>query len=178
MATDALAQGFDELIWIDSDIVFEPEDVERLRSHDKPIVCGIYPKKGTRALSCSLPPDTSEVTFGKQGGLLEIRYAAAGFLYTRRQVYADIAKACDLPTCNQQFGRPLVPYFMPMVVSQPQPWYLGEDFAFCERARQAGYAIYADTTIRLGHVGSYAYMWEDAGSEPGRYESYVYRVKR
>ena len=48
IATDALAQGFDELIWIDSDVVFRPEDVERLRSHCLPFVCGIYAKKSRR----------------------------------------------------------------------------------------------------------------------------------
>ena len=34
MASDALGQGFAELMWIDSDIVFEPDAVERLRSHN------------------------------------------------------------------------------------------------------------------------------------------------
>ena len=45
------------------------------------------------------------------------------------------------------------------------PWYLAEDFAFCERARQCGYTILADTTIRLGHIGSCEYSWEEAGSD-------------
>jgi hypothetical protein len=36
MASDALAQGCDELMWIDSDIVFDPDDVDKLRRHDLP----------------------------------------------------------------------------------------------------------------------------------------------
>ena len=28
---------------------------------------------------------------------------------------------------------------------------------------QAGHKIVVDTTLRLGHVGSYTYGWEDAG---------------
>src|SRR5690348_1612382 len=47
MATAALGDAFDELIWIDSDIVFEPDDVDRLRGHGLPIVGGLYAKKGT-----------------------------------------------------------------------------------------------------------------------------------
>src|SRR5215813_4903128 len=46
MATDALAEGFDELMWIDADIGFDPDSVDRLRDHGLPISCGIYPKKG------------------------------------------------------------------------------------------------------------------------------------
>ena len=42
MASDALAQGFDELMWIDADIVFAADDVDKLRRHDLPLVCGIY----------------------------------------------------------------------------------------------------------------------------------------
>ena len=56
------------------------------------------------------------------------------------------------------------------------PWYLAEDFAFSERARQCGYTILADTTIRLRHFGSYGYSWEEAGGEVRRYKSYRYRV--
>jgi GT2 family glycosyltransferase len=42
-------------------------------------------------------------------------------------------------------------------MSETGPWYLAEDYAFCERARQCGFKIMADTTIRLWHIGEYAY---------------------
>src|SRR4030095_13201139 len=61
MATDALAEGFDEIMWIDSDVDFDPDSVDRLRAHDLPVVCGIYPKKGVRALSSHLAPHTPQV---------------------------------------------------------------------------------------------------------------------
>ena len=34
-------RSIDETLWIDSDIGFEPDSVEQLRSHRLPIVCGI-----------------------------------------------------------------------------------------------------------------------------------------
>lgn len=179
MATDALGDGFDELMWIDSDILFDPESVDRLRSHDLPFVAGIYPKKAARALSCHLLPETESVQFGAGGGLMPIRYAATGFLLTRRQVYDDIRSRLALPTCNERRGRAMVPYFLPMLLGEPGgTWYLGEDYAFSERARQVGYEIMADTSIRLGHVGRYAYGWEDAGGSHPRYGSYRFDVAR
>ncbi len=42
LATDALLHGFEETMWIDSDVAFRPEAVEALRKHNLPIVCGIY----------------------------------------------------------------------------------------------------------------------------------------
>jgi hypothetical protein len=179
MATDALADGFDELMWIDADIGFDPDAVDRLRARQLPIVCGIYPKKGQRALACNLLPDTEKVVFGEEGGLLEIAYAATGFLLTRREVYADVERALRLPTCNLRFKRPMVPYFLPLLVEDSEGhWYLGEDFAFSERARRAGHKIIADTTIRLTHIGRYAYSWEDAGGQTARYDRYDFRVNR
>ena len=184
MATDALAKGFEELFWIDSDMEFDPAAVDRLRAHNLPIVGGLYPKKGVRGLASSLLPETEKIIFGAGGGLLEIRYAATGFLHTRRQVYLDIRRHCSLPTCNEQFHRPLVPYFMPMSIetddspdAKPRHWYLPEDFAFCHRARVAGYKIFADATLRIGHVGRYVYGWEDAGASPPRYATLHLRLR-
>jgi hypothetical protein len=236
IATDAVARGFEELMWIDSDMEFDPAAVERLRSHNLPIVGGLYPKKGNRALASALLPETQKIIFGEGGGLLEIRYAATGFLYTKRQVYLDIQRLCSLPVCNLQFNKPLVPFFMTMVVEveeedrrsdvggqkpegawaeahatgsvadthspthhSPQPnaggqspfasptaqkgtvpaprhWYLSEDFSFSHRARQAGYKIFADTTIRLGHIGRYSYAWEDAGMTMPRFGAFEFHV--
>jgi hypothetical protein len=177
MASDALADGFDELMWIDSDVVFDVDDVRRLRDSDVPVVCGIYPKKNARALSCHLLPGTTTVHFGNRGGLLEIRYAATGFLLTRREVYDGIARHEQLPVCNQRFSTPVVPYFLPLLVpDEAGTWYLGEDFAFCERARRSGFSILADTRIKLGHVGAYRYYWEDAGATRERYADYEFTV--
>ena len=178
LASDVLAEGFDELMWIDADVGFAAKDVERLRGHGLPIVCGTYVKKGQRALACHLMPGTEAITFGRDGGLIEIYYAPTGFLLTHRRVYEDMAAKLRLPTCNTRFDHPMVPYFLSMVVPDGDGhWYLGDDFAFCERARRSGYQIWADTTIRLWHFGSYGYSWEDAGQETTRYATYHYRLK-
>lgn len=177
MATDALMQDFAETMWIDSDIAFRPDDVDRLRAHGRPIACALYPKKGKRELAAHVIPGTEKLLFGQDGGLAEICYAGAGFLHVQREVYENMQRQLALPICNWQFERPVVPYFLPLI-REPDaaPWYLGEDYAFCERARQCGYRIVADTTIRLGHIGSYEYTWEDAGADPRRYANYTYHL--
>jgi len=166
LATAALRDGFDELIWIDSDIAFEPADVDKLRSHDLPIVAGMYAKKGPQAFAAYFEPGTETLQLGASGGPCRARYIGMGFVYTQRRVYDDVQRVCSLPLCDARSEPPAVPYFLPMVIEDDaQPggyWYLGEDYAFCERARQAGYELIVDTSIRLGHIGSYQYGWEDA----------------
>ncbi len=164
MASEALRDGFEELMWIDSDVNFHPDDIEKLRSHKLPLACGIYPKKNGKAFACSFnrADEDYNVQFGPGGGLYEINYAGFGFVHTRRQLYETVRTQLQIPECNQRFGAPIVPYFMPMLVPDIRGhWYLSEDYAFCERVKQCGIKIMADTTIRLLHVGNYGFSWQD-----------------
>ncbi len=177
MATDALAAGFEELMWIDSDIEFPFDAVNRLRALDLPLVCAVYAKKGKRELTVHFEPGTEKLVFGRHGGPIEIKYAATGFLLTKRVVYEKIEAAEQLPVCNKQFHRPTVPYFLPMITLDGENhWYLGEDFAFSERARRSGFKVMADTRIRLGHIGRDAYSWEEAGIDTARFDTYTYHL--
>ncbi|MCX7417927.1 MAG: hypothetical protein NT013_00105 [Planctomycetia bacterium] len=117
--------------------------------------------------------------FGPNGGLLAVRYAGCGFLLTHRSVYEAIQKRFDLPLCNHRpHRRPaFYPFFQPLVVpDEGGHFYLGEDYSFCERARQCGFEIMADSSQRLYHIGNYGYSWEDAGNGTTRYRSYTYKV--
>jgi hypothetical protein len=177
MATDAIQDEFEELFWIDSDITFNPDDVDRLRSHDKPVAAGIYSKKGPREFACHFLPGTKEVKFGSHGGVMEVRFVGWGFVSTKKQVYLQLQRQFDLPICNERFGKKLIPFFGPMVIDDGKGnWYLAEDYAFCERARQCGIPIHADTSIRLWHIGNYGYSWEDAGSGKERFKDYTFHI--
>jgi hypothetical protein len=158
-----------QLVLLDADIVFRIEDVERLRSHDTPMVCGLYPKKTDRRFACEFQAGTEQVAFGKDGRLLEVRYAGMGFMLTRSGVFEAIERTEALVRCNKGRATEMVPYFMPMVAETGgEPLNLSEDYAFCERARCSGFAIMADTSIRLLHVGRHRYSWDDIARKSAR----------
>jgi hypothetical protein len=137
----------------------------------------VYPKKGKRELTIHVLPGTTKMIFGRGGGLTEIRYAATGFLHVRRHVYETIQRTLELPVCNEQWNRKMIPFFQPLLQKEDWGhWYLAEDFAFSERARRSGFSIMADTSFRLGHIGSHAYTWEEAGIEPRRYSTFTYHL--
>ncbi len=179
LATDALVDGFEEVIWVDSDVAFHPDSIDQLRSHSEEIVCGIYPQKNKLALASHVMPGTQSITFGRDGGLQEILYAGTGFLLIRRSAFQTIFEQLHLPICNERFGRPTIPFFMPMTREiEEGSWYLAEDYAFCERARRCGIKIYADTSIRLWHIGNYKFGWEDAGMERPRFGSFTMHFRK
>jgi len=50
------------------------------------------------------------------------------------------------------------------------PWgdgEFGEDLSFCFKARECGYKIFVDVTVKVGHVGTYAYGIDDYLSYQG-----------
>lgn len=178
LATDALIDGYEETLWIDSDIGFHPNDVDRLRSHQLPIACGVYSQKGKRSLACHALPGTPHLKFGKEGGLHEILYAGTGFLLIRREVYLRMQRELDLPVCNERFEHPMVPYFQPLAhLDDDGTWYLAEDYAFSQRALACGFRVLADTTIRLWHIGKQRYGWEDAGIDRQRYPAFTLHLE-
>ncbi|QDT07033.1 hypothetical protein K227x_54580 [Rubripirellula lacrimiformis] len=177
IASHALRDDFEETMWIDSDVTFDPEVIDNMRSLGEPILAGIYPQKGFQKIACRVLPETRSIQFGQNGGLMEVRYVAAGFLLVHRSVYKTVQTQLALPLCNEIFGGGVAPYFQPMVIDHGgSPLYLAEDFAFCERARQCGYNIMVDTRIRLGHVGSYEYSWEDSGKQLERVQNFTLRL--
>lgn len=165
LATNAYDEGFAETLWVDSDIVFSVADVERLREHNRPFTAGIYPKKGPKEFAATFA-QSGTYCFGAKGSLLEVRYAGMGFTHVRREVYEAIEKSGLVPRCDSVFeaGRTMVPYFLPMTVREgTRTKYLGEDMAFCHRARACGFAPCVDTRLKLGHIGPHAYTWDDFG---------------
>jgi hypothetical protein len=180
LATQALEEPYEEFLWIDSDMKFDPDDVDRLRSHGLPLVGGFYAGRGKPDLSCRPLAGTTEIAFGQGGSPVEVHSLATGFLLTHRRVYEDIVRKLDLPWCGAASGELVVPYFLPLVYADQEHGmaYLSEDYAFCQRARQAGHKVMLDASIRLWHVGHYGYGWEDVGSPIPRVVGGTMKIRR
>lgn len=164
MAQKALNDGFEEQFWIDSDVAFNPDDVDKIRNHNIPVCCGIYAKKTGTEFACNFLPTEKpyNITIGEQGGLHEIQAAGLGFFHVRRHVYETMVEKLDLPLCNEMFDLPVHPYFMPALAETEKGLqYLTEDYVFCHRLRLSGFKIMADTSITLHHIGRYGFSWVD-----------------
>lgn len=144
LATAAVKMEADYILWLDSDMVFPSDTLERLwKDRDKgDIVTGIY----YRRVEPYKPVLYSRLDIDDNGcqwencedikdEIFEVEGCGFGCVLTPTNVFIDVMN---------RFGN----MFSPING-------VGEDLSFCWRAKQCGYNIVADPGIPLGHVGHY-----------------------
>jgi hypothetical protein len=170
-AADALADGFDELLWVGPDVGFEPDAVAALRRHGLPVVAGLVPEVRAAGFACEFPPGTESVVLGDRGGVIDLAAVGFGFTFVRREVFERVRARFALPACDAAGGPGFAPWFLPLVTDEAPPRYRTDDYAFCHRAAACGFRIAADTTVRLFRYGRHGFSWEEAAGDPPRHRS-------
>ena len=145
LARYAMKEGFDYVLWLDSDMIFPEDFHERmfktLTENNLDILSGIYYKR---------KPPYSPVIFDK----MQLKGKIWDYSWLE-----DVPDSLfEVGACG--FGCVLLKTEVLMSV-QLKHGYLfhpmqngGEDVAFCVRARDCGYKIMCDSTIVCGHVGN------------------------
>lgn len=154
------------LLFLDTDLIFSPDHVARLISHDLPIVAGLYPKKqpglkwvcNTREAFGGPDPETK---------LQRVLYAGTGALLIAREVLEKLRELHPELHYDPDAGEPELDYtdFFRVGIHRDEVTgrrrYLSEDWYFCQMAIDAGYQIYADTGVILKHCGDAIYPLVD-----------------
>tara|TARA_E500000178_G_scaffold341740_1_gene386055 strand:- start:1373 stop:2041 length:669 start_codon:yes stop_codon:yes gene_type:complete len=153
---------YEYVMFIDADVGFTSEDVLKLLSHQKDIVCGAYPMKSIPLqynYNMSQPPVA-------ENSLVKIENIGFGFALIHRRVFEKIKENCEELKYIPAQGHSTYPiteaeyynsyhYFNELKKDMS---YLPEDFSFFERAKSVGFTAWLDTTIRLCHVGSHVFQ--------------------
>lgn len=155
LANEFLETDFTDLLFIDSDINFDPNDIFRLlafASGQRDIVAGIATaRKKEKVYFSMLDVDENKNIIMDKMGLVRALRAGTGFMMIRRHVFETLKEAHpEWAYHDHNTGKTLHSFFD--FKSTPEG-YLGEDFLFCDRARQHGYQVWVDPTIKLGHMG-------------------------
>lgn len=172
------------LLWIDSDIEFQPRDAYRLLLSDLDVVAGIYPIKNLNwpAQGVTEPMTYDEYVvrhatfpFNPVGmweepiipklnadDFVEVAEAPTGFMCIKREVILRMME--HYPELNympegadKQAKKDLYWLFFDCMVEPETKRYLSEDYAFCRRWRDMGGKVWADFQSDLGHLGQYMY---------------------
>lgn len=161
LAKDMLESKCDYLLFIDSDINFEPDDIFRL------MAWGTDPKKGIVA---AVPRTRNEskvyiatLDYDENGdltmngmGLVRAKRVATAFMLVRREVFETLEREHpEWAYYDSKTDRTLSCMFDFQLAEEG---YIGEDFLFCDRVRSHGFEVWIDPTITLGHMGVQEYV--------------------
>jgi len=178
-ARNAAASNFlnrtdcDYMMFIDSDISFEPESFFSLLKADKDVVSGLYPKKYINSSKVKNLADrnllnnyeelctdfATEIKLDKNTKQIEeVNYAATGFMLFKKCVFSQIAN--EVPNIAYKndidgymgYGDKFYDFF-PCKVNEVTKKYESEDYGFCNLYKSIGGKIYVDTTCNLTHYG-------------------------
>lgn len=166
------------LLFVDSDIGFEPEQVFRLMDFDADFTAAAYPVKAidwslvpaavsagrapleSATLSYVIEGDLSQGLVSRQG-FLKARYAGTGFMMIRRAAlvamierYPELRYRSEHKANDPFDGNPWRSALFNCMIDADSSTYLSEDFSFCRRWTDMGGEIWVDLTSKLNHVGS------------------------
>jgi hypothetical protein len=184
------------LLFVDADISFEPQQVERLLHFDKDFTGALYPLK---SIDWDLIPQRcvnggeavreaalSYVgTFCNAAALKRERdfataiYAGGGFQLIRRAALERMVAAYPETHFNRVDGLPMsgsrrddvessnLFALFDCIIDPESGTYLSEDYSFCLRWRKIGGEIWLDTASKLTHSGPYQFVGDHASRRVG-----------
>jgi hypothetical protein len=159
LVADFLESDATDLMFIDADINFDPQDIFRLLAWvSEPnigIAAGIpCARKVEKTYIVTLDEENNQLTMNGMG-LVRAKRVATAFMMIKRKVLEDLVeKNPQWKYWDDRSGRWLSAVFDFMVKDDS---YVGEDYLFCDRAREIGYEVWVDPTIKLGHMGTIEY---------------------
>lgn len=135
VAREFLSTEAEALLMVDTDIAFESDDLLKLADLDVPIVSGVYmDESGTLPVAKNASYGLEQVSFESlPTDPLQVDAVGAGFVLVRREVFETIEK--DWFNHLETDGKRL-----------------SEDLSFCRRVKKAGFPIWLQPSVVLGHL--------------------------
>lgn len=159
------------MIFIDGDIIFTPQDIEKLYQdmcNGYDLVGGFYVvRDGSQPAhfgwDAKLPID---------GNIHEVEYLSTGFTGISLKLLQRLRDELKLPLLNKGEFAECYPFYESGAYVEREKHkgsnglgkkaiYISEDWDFCEKARKIGVKSYCDTSILLGHIGTKQWTVED-----------------
>lgn len=164
-----LKNGTDKLFWIDSDMVWTPHDFLRLLalSTRYDIVGAAYPVKVDGPETFHVNTDGLDVIQVNTHGLMGINGLGLGFTVVSRRACEFIASKS--PRVIESNGREMAEVFR--VDKTAAGHRRTEDIAFFADLREAGFSVWCDPSIELGHVGEREWRGRLADALPAAAEA-------
>ena len=156
-----LTTDFTHLLFVDSDVEFEPEAVLRMLVAKKDVICTPYRVKSLDVNQKMYTVELKKDAPLEPGDLIEITAGPTGIMLIHRDVFKKIIeKFPDLKIKNSVFPKPGDDhkyYYNFFDFKFEDGYSSGEDVSFCKLVEKVGFKLYANTASFTKHHGSYAW---------------------
>jgi len=174
------------LLFLDSDISFDPRDVIALLALDKDVIGAPYPKKAIKwkniksAVTRNPAIDVGELeklagdfVFNPVHGTaqfsvtepLEVLEIGTGFMMVNREVFPKFAEAYPQLKYKPDHvgqahfdGSRYIHAYFDTVIDKSSERYLSEDYMFCQWWRNIGGKIHLCPWVKTSHIGTYHFQ--------------------
>ena len=141
-----------ELLFIDADVIPQPEDILRLvaQSGDKDVTAGMYPRraKDKKFFLDFFQDELGDLQF--DGALMRANRVGTGFMLIQRHVIETLADKAEKYLGQDGVGQVANVFEFSMLDGK----FVGEDYTFCDKARAEGFKVWVDVEINLPHMGT------------------------
>jgi len=147
-----MQRNFDYLFSVDDDVSIPPDTIARLVKSDKDIIAGVY-RLGHDSIAAAvrLPRDVGP-SWGEvlnKNLITPAIYVSTGCMMIRRNVIEGmIEKYPEQHYKRNVLGDKAWALYQPFIHDEE---YLSEDWAFCQRAKDAGFEIWVDGGVKCAH---------------------------
>jgi hypothetical protein len=156
-----LDSDFTHLLFIDSDVEFEPEAILRMLVAKKDIICTPYRVKSMDVEKKIYTVEIKKAIRMEAGEIIEITAGPTGIMLIHRDVFKKIIeKFPELKIKNSVFPQPGPDhkyYYNFFDFTFKDGYAAGEDVSFCKLVQKLGFKLYANTASFTKHHGSYAW---------------------
>ena len=155
-----LNSDFTHLLFVDSDVEFEPEAVLRMLVAKKDVICTPYRVKSQDVDQKTYTVEIKKATRMEACYIMEITAGPTGIMLIHRDVFKKIIeKFPDLKIKNSVFPKPGDDhkyYYNFFDFKFEDGYSSGEDVSFCKLVQKLGFKLYANTASFTKHHRSYA----------------------
>lgn len=147
IARVAVDNDYDYVLYVDSDMVFDKDDLKRLIEHNVGICSGLYlTRRG----------ENKNVIYSKIITRRRFPFRAPKLIHDNRSTGFGRIAACGFGFCLIQTSVLKTMFKHYKNLFEPFKG-VGEDIAFCIRARRCGFYTFCDRDVKLGHIGEIVY---------------------
>ena len=143
-----------DFVFIDADVGFQCEHLYKLLTVDRDIVAGVYPKKDDNE-DFPVMPIPGQPLQADEDGLVEVLGVPTGFLRIRRKVLDDLYRNAQHFSGSVGGSMEGTTYGVIFERGIFEGRRMSGDYAFCAKAREAGYRIFVDPEMEAAYPRHY-----------------------